>query len=106
MAKKFQKKFEDFTCEQCDHQVKGTGYTDHCPHCLTSKHVDNNPGDRENSCCGLMKIERIEIERGEYILNYYCTVCGAKKRNKVQEEDNFDELIKIQKKLNDQIAKG
>lgn len=105
MAKKFQKKIEDFTCEQCGLEIQGTGYTDHCPKCFASKHVDDYPGDRQNDCNGLMKVERIEIAHGRYVLNYYCTVCGAKKRNKVQEEDDFDELIRIQKELNDQIAK-
>ena len=26
--------------------MKGNGYTNHCPKCLWSKHVDINPGDR------------------------------------------------------------
>jgi len=45
--KKFQKRIENFTCEKCGLFVKGTGYTDHCPNCLWSKHMDINPGDRK-----------------------------------------------------------
>jgi len=53
--KRFQKRIEDFVCERCGAFVKGTGYTDHCPECLWSKHVDVNPGDREAECGGLME---------------------------------------------------
>ena len=42
----FTRKVEDFTCEHCGREVHGNGYTNHCPHCLHSKHVDVNPGDR------------------------------------------------------------
>jgi len=51
--KKFQKKKEDFKCEKCGREVIGTGYTNHCPDCLWSKHVDVNPGDRQSKCLGL-----------------------------------------------------
>jgi len=40
MVRKFSKKVENFTCEACGNKVKGSGYTDHCPNCLYSKHVD------------------------------------------------------------------
>lgn len=45
---------EDFVCEVCGTKVKGTSYTNHCPNCLWSKHVDQNvPGDRAELCHGL-----------------------------------------------------
>lgn len=50
--KKFQRQIEDFVCEKCGKEVKGDGYTDHCPRCLRSKHVDVNPGDRRSKCNG------------------------------------------------------
>ncbi|MST04461.1 MAG: RNHCP domain-containing protein [Candidatus Pacebacteria bacterium] len=46
---------EDFVCENCKTEVKGNGYTNHCPVCLYSKHVDVDPGDRLSKCGGLMK---------------------------------------------------
>ncbi|MBU3901416.1 RNHCP domain-containing protein, partial [Patescibacteria group bacterium] len=46
-SKKFQRKIEDFVCGHCGPKIKGTGYTDHCPKCLWSQHVDVNPGDRQ-----------------------------------------------------------
>ncbi|MEK7158524.1 MAG: RNHCP domain-containing protein, partial [Patescibacteria group bacterium] len=46
MSRTFQRRVEDFTCESCGAQVTGDGYTNHCPQCLVSKHVDVYPGDR------------------------------------------------------------
>ena len=59
-VKKFQKHTEDFTCEHCGAFLQGNGYTNHCSRCLWSKHVDNSPGDRANSCRGLMKPIAVE----------------------------------------------
>jgi len=53
--KKFKKNKEDFVCEKCGEKVKGNGYTNHCPKCLWSKHLDINPGDRLSECGGMMK---------------------------------------------------
>ena len=55
--KKFIVRDEEFICENCNKLVNKLGYTsrDHCPHCLYSKHVDINPGDRLNECKGLLK---------------------------------------------------
>jgi hypothetical protein len=52
-SRKFQRTREDFTRERCRTFVKGGGYTNHCPECLWSKHVDVNPGDRQATCQGL-----------------------------------------------------
>jgi hypothetical protein len=40
----FQRHAEDFACEHCGHLEEGDGYTNHCTHCLWSRHVDINPG--------------------------------------------------------------
>lgn len=93
--KRFQKRKEDFVCENCGTKVKGTGYTDHCPNCLWSKHVDINPGDRKAECQGLMEPVGVEVKGGEYIIQYKCTKCGYKHRVKVAPNDDFDEIIKL-----------
>ena len=41
----FTRNIEDFTCEHCGATVKGNGYTNHCPMCLWSKHVDVDQGE-------------------------------------------------------------
>lgn len=92
----FIKKEEDFICKVCGTKVKGTGYTNHCPNCLFSLHVDEEiPGDRESYCNGLMEPIKAEIESGEYILTHKCQKCKKVSRNKISEEDNFEEILKL-----------
>ncbi len=97
MSIKFQRRIEDFICEKCGERISGTGYTNHCSRCLYSKHVDVNPGDREETCGGLMAPIWIEFISGEYIMTHGCERCGFKRKQKVQEGDNFEEVIKISK---------
>jgi len=93
--KKFQRKIEDFVCEHCGQKVRGSGYTDHCPSCLWSKHVDINPGDRQAGCEGPMDPISAEIEGGQYIIYYKCELCRFKHHVKAAEGDDFEEVLKI-----------
>ena len=86
-------------CEKCGEKVIGNGYTNHCPKCLWSKHVDVNPGDRLAVCGGMMKPVKVEVEKGEYLLTHHCEKCGFERRKKVESQDNFDEVVKISKSL-------
>ena len=95
MIKRFQRKIEDFACENCREEVKGDGYTNHCPHCLWSKHVDINPGDRASLCGGLMEPVSKEIEKDECVITHRCEKCGHEKRNKSAQEDDFDKILNI-----------
>ncbi len=95
--KLFQRKKEDFVCENCGTKVKGNGYTNHCPECLYSKHVDINPGDRDCECGGLMEPVDIELKDGKYILLHRCLKCGFERRNKISPDDNFDKVIALAK---------
>ncbi len=95
LDKKFQKKIENFTCEQCGRIIKGTGYTDHCPDCLWSRHVDINPGDRKSRCKGMMEPVSIEICGGKNIIHYQCTECSHKHRVKTTPDDNLNEIVKL-----------
>ena len=88
MPKKFQRKIEDFTCEHCGARVKGNGYTNHCPDCLWSKHVDNNPGDRENRCKGLMEPVDAYLKATEWYILHKCTKCGQERSIKTIPSDN------------------
>jgi len=94
-TKKFQRTKENFTCENCEHFVEGTGYTNHCPQCLWSKHVDINPGDRTETCQGLMKPTEIQQKKKEYSILHTCTKCGLEKKNKTAKDDDFNEVLKI-----------
>ncbi len=95
MTKQFTRKKEDFVCEHCQASVSGNGYTNHCPKCLYSKHVDVNPGDRVETCCGLMQPVGIEQKSREFIITHKCSKCGFKRKNKANKNDNFDEIVKI-----------
>jgi len=92
----FQKNVENFTCENCGHHVAGTGYTNHCPHCLYSKHVDIDPGDRAADCSGLMQPIAIEGSTGKgYKIVHKCVVCGHEKSNMVSPDDDMRVVIAL-----------
>ena len=98
--KKFQRKIEDFVCEKCKTKNIGDGFTNHCFKCLWSKHVDINPGDRAETCCGMMEPVKIDLEKGKYLINHLCLKCGYKKRKGVEKDDDFDAIIAVVKKAN------
>jgi len=97
MDKKFQRKKEDFECLNCGKLIVGDGYTDHCPFCLYSLHVDINPGDRKSDCGGMMKPVKVETIGGVNYIWYTCDKCGYEHRVRAKEEDNMDLLIELNK---------
>lgn len=95
--KLFQRRKENFICGHCGFAVLGSGYTNHCPKCLYSKHVDIHPGDRAELCQGLMKPIAAEMDHGEYIITHRCESCRAVRKNKSVPEDDFEQIIKLTK---------
>lgn len=103
----FTRRREDFRCERCGREVAGNGYTNHCPGCLWSRHVDVEPGDRAEACGGLMEPVAIEQgEGGEAIVLHSCLKCGAKRRCKRSPEDSFDAIVAIARRVAEQAAYG
>ena len=98
---KFIKNKEDFTCEHCGETVKGTGYTNHCPKCLWSKHVDVNPGDREEGCGGMMKPEKVVSKKDTFVLTHICQKCGFERNQTLSRDDNFDQVLAVVKSANE-----
>jgi len=88
MSLKFIRRKENFTCGHCGAFVTGTGYTNHCPKCLWSKHVDVHPGDRKSTCGGMMEPVAIRPKGRGYVVTHRCLVCGAERTQKVR----LDEL--------------
>ena len=88
----FRKFEEDFSCSFCGTVVKGSGYTNHCPNCLWSTHVDKNPGDRAERCGGLMKPLSVVYNRDYHTITHKCLKCGTTKRVKAAPSDNHDIL--------------
>ncbi len=95
MSSTFIRTTEDFICEKCGARVAGNGYTNHCPQCLWSKHVDMFPGDRKGECGGMMEPIGVEIKNKEYTILHKCVKCGFEKKNKASKDDNFDMLVQI-----------
>lgn len=95
MSSRFIRRKEDFLCENCGTKVRGGGYTNHCPHCLHSKHVDVNPGDRKSSCKGLMEPESVEQKGGAYVIVHRCTKCDAVKKNRAAKNDSVEALLAV-----------
>ena len=93
--KKFQRTIEDFTCEHCGEFVKGTGYTNHCPKCLWSKHVDKNPGDRAEACCGMMEPTRLEGTTPHYRIVHRCVRCKMERKNDIAKNDSNEAIIAL-----------
>jgi len=98
MAKVFSKNDNNFRCVNCGNMVEKLGYTsrDHCNNCLCSLHVDINPGDRANTCCGLLKPIGIDISSQKgYVIVYKCEKCGKTHRNKAATDDNIETIFSV-----------
>lgn len=94
-GKRFSRNVEDFTCGHCGREVRGDGYTNHCPACLWSMHVDIQPGDRLAGCGGLMEPVAVEVRSGEYVIVHHCETCGLERRNRTAAADAFEEILRI-----------
>ena len=101
--KRFRKNDAAFTCAHCGAEVAPLGYSsrNHCPVCLWSLHLDENPGDRAADCGGQMRPIRVEPDpRKGYVIIHKCEKCGAIRRCKAAHEaavqpDDIDLLIKL-----------
>ena len=96
----FTKNDNGFTCANCGKDIKPLGYTsrDHCTSCLCSIHVDVMPGDRANTCLGLLVPVNVEINSKKgYVINYKCNKCNQLHNNKAAEDDKFSTILSIMK---------
>ncbi len=95
--KKFNMIDEEFVCLNCGNKVSKLNVTarDHCNNCLYSIHVDINPGDRLNTCRGLLKPIDIEKYKDTYKIIYKCQKCHKLHKNIVALDDNYDLIIQL-----------
>ena len=95
--KKFTMIDEEFICENCHKKVEKLNYTarDHCPYCLFSKHVDINPGDRQNTCLGLLEPISIEKFKSTYKIIYKCQKCNQYHKNIMANDDDYNKIIEL-----------
>ncbi len=94
----FERRIEDFACGHCGAHVVGSGYTNHCPQCLWSMHVDIEPGDRAASCGGLMEPVAVEGSSPAYRIVHRCVRCRFEKRNNAATDDSPEALLDIANK--------
>lgn len=93
--KKFTRVIEDFNCAHCGAVVCGNGYTNHCPRCLWSRHVDNYPGDRAAECGAMMRPVAAQPAADGFIITHKCEKCGKTIRQKSSPDDDVDALIAL-----------
>ena len=95
--KRFNMIDEEFICDNCHKKVSKLNYTarDHCPYCLYSKHLDIMPGDRQNTCKGLLKPIGIEKYKNTYKIIYKCLNCNIIHKNIMAIDDDFNKIIEL-----------
>lgn len=94
---------DSFLCKVCGALVTpggaGTQHRNHCPRCLSSLHVDVEPGDRASDCGGVMEPVSIWVRKGgEWALIHRCRRCGALCSNRSAADDNPLLLLSIASK--------
>lgn len=91
---------ETFTCKVCGALVTpedaGSRHRNHCPQCLCSIHVDNEPGDRASLCKGVMDPIGVWVRKnGEWAVIHRCRSCGELCSNRIAADDNPILLMSI-----------
>ncbi|MBL7523389.1 RNHCP domain-containing protein, partial [Frankia sp. CNm7] len=95
VTRRFTRTTEDFDCLVCGAAVRGDGYTNHCPRCLWSRHVDVAPGDRAATCGGLMRPVAVEVRAHDTMLTHVCERCGHRRRNRTSPADDQEALPRL-----------
>ena len=89
-----------FTCRVCGWPVgpegAGSHHRNHCPNCLSSVHLDDEPGDRAAGCGGTMEPVSVWVRKGgEWAIVHRCKRCGMLSSNRVAADDNPMKLMSI-----------
>ena len=78
--------------------VTNGSYRNHCPFCLWSLHVDNEPGDRASTCRAPMMPVGFRHSKKGLQLIHECTGCGKRQPNVVARgtaQDDFDAVVRL-----------
>ncbi|WP_408611172.1 ribosome small subunit-dependent GTPase A [Lachnoclostridium phytofermentans] len=91
---------ECFPCKVCGAFVvpdgAGSQHRNHCPKCLSSIHVDIEPGDRASLCQGIMEPVSVWVRKGgEWAIIHRCKECGDLSSNRIAADDNPALLMSI-----------
>ena len=91
---------EIFKCRVCGREIipegAGSDHRNHCPNCLSSLHVDEEPGDRASECGGIMEPISVWVrKKGEWAIIHRCKRCGKLSSNRIAADDNPVLLVSI-----------
>ena len=90
-----------FKCGRCrafiGPVVFGGRHRNHCPLCLTSRHVDwRRPGDRASPCRALMPAIGVAYRgNGEQMVVHRCNGCGIERQNRIAADDDAVALLRL-----------
>ena len=89
-----------FVCQACGAVIAqegaGSRHRNHCPKCLASLHLDEQPGDRASLCKGVMDAIGVWVRKdGEWAILHRCRKCGAIHSNRIAADDNPIKLVSI-----------
>ncbi len=104
--------FGDFICMTCrnfvssEELVSGVHHRNHCPYCLSSRHLDLfKAGDRLSACKARMQPVALTLKRtskkysrehrGEIMLVHQCEGCGKISINRIASDDNAEFLLEV-----------
>lgn len=104
--------FGDFTCLHCGNLVSassllsGVRNRNHCPYCLTSRHLDlYQAGDRLSACKERMAPVGLALKRGaakyalaiqgELLLVHACQGCSKLSINRIAADDDSARLLQV-----------
>lgn len=74
----------------------GTRHRNHCPVCLWSRHLDDDPGDRAADCGGDMEPIAIAPKpNGEWTVVHRCLRCDTIGRNRIAGDDDPVSLMSL-----------
>ena len=91
---------ETFTCRICGRLVvpegAGGNHRNHCPNCLSSLHLDIEPGDRASDCGGIMEPVAVWVRKNrEWAIIHRCCRCGIMSSNREAADDNPMKMMSI-----------
>jgi hypothetical protein len=86
--------------------LSGVHHRNHCPHCLSSRHLDLfKAGDRLSACKARMLPVALTLKRtskkypsenrGEIMLVHQCEGCGKISINRIAADDNAEILLEV-----------
>jgi DNA-directed RNA polymerase subunit RPC12/RpoP len=104
--------FGDFVCMNCrsfvsaEAALSGVHNRNHCPYCLSSRHLDlYEAGDRLSACKARMKAVALTLkqtvkkyarpDQGELMLVHVCEDCGKVSINRIAADDDNEKILSV-----------